>query len=62
MVYWRSRGIFGARKKKKSDVDLTSSIHVDLTSFIIDHGQQPMKMHTEVTLLYKAQYDTVKTA
>ena len=23
---------------------------------IIDYGQQPMKMHTEITLLYKIQY------
>ena len=23
---------------------------------LIDHGQQPMKMHTEVTLLYKRPY------
>ena len=23
---------------------------------LIDHGQQPMKMHTEVTLLYKYKY------
>ena len=23
---------------------------------LIDHGQQPMKMHTEVTLLYKYIY------
>ena len=46
MVYWR---IFGAWKKKNksADVDLTSSV---------DHGQQPMKMHIEVTLLYKYLY------
>ena len=23
---------------------------------LIDHGQQPMKLHTEVTLLYKIKY------
>ena len=26
---------------------------------LIDHGQQPMKMHTEVTLLYKYYLRTV---
>ena len=25
---------------------------------LIDHGQQPMKMHTEVTLLYKSHYNS----
>ena len=24
---------------------------------LIDHGQQPMRMHTEVTLLYKLKYN-----
>ena len=41
---------FGAWKKKNksADVYLTSSVCP-----LIDHGQQPMKIHTEVTLLYK---------
>ena len=26
---------------------------------LIDHGQQPMKMHTEVTLLYKYKYTVI---
>ena len=39
--------IFGARKKKKKSAD------VICVCPLIDHGQQPMKMHTEVTLLYK---------
>ena len=45
--------IFGARKKKNKsvDVDLTPSV-----CSLIDPGQQPMKMHTEVTLLYKLVY------
>ena len=28
---------------------------------LIDHGQQPMKMHTEVMLLYKIKYTTMET-
>ena len=46
MIYWR---IWGAWKKKNkpADVDLTPSVCV-----LIDHSQQPMQMHTEVTLLY----------
>ena len=52
MVYWR---ILGHGKRKTSPltwygVDLTSSVCP-----LIDHGQQPMKMHTEVTL-YKLVY------
>ena len=27
---------------------------------LIDHGQQPMKMHTEVTLLYKMEFGPTK--
>ena len=33
-----------------TDVDFTPRVCV---CRLIDHGQQPMKMHTEVTLLYK---------
>ena len=49
MVYLR---IFGGMKKEKQlvcwrDICVCPSI---------DHGQQPMKMHTEVTLLYKLLY------
>ena len=55
MVYWT---ILGACKKKNilltwSDVDLTSSVCV---CPLVGHGKQPMKMHTEVTLLYKIIY------
>ena len=36
-----------------SDMDLTPSVCP-----LIHHGQQPMKMHTEVTLLYKYRLNT----
>ena len=41
MIYW---SILRAWKKTWADVDLTPSV--------CHHGQQPTKMHTEVTLLY----------
>ena len=48
MVYWR---IFGAWKKKNKSADVIwhgfDAIYV---CSLIDHGQQPMKMRTEVTL------------
>ena len=49
---WKGFRNLGARKKKhrSADVDLTSSMCVCL---LAEHGQQPMKMHTEFTLLYK---------
>ena len=55
MVYWR---ILGHEKRKTSPltwygVDLTPSVCV---CPLIDHGQQPMKTHTEVTLLHKELY------
>ena len=43
---------FGAWKKKNKSADVSDVICV---CPLIDHGQQPMKMHTEVTLLYKVQ-------
>ena len=49
MVYWR---IFGAREKENKSANVMwrrfDSICV---CSLIDHGQQPMKMQTEVTLL-----------
>ena len=33
-------------------MDLTSSVCVCVCP-LLDHSEQPMKMHTEVTLLYK---------
>ena len=49
MVYWK---IFGAWKKKQVRWrDLTW-----IWRHFNGHGQQPMKMHTEVTLLYNHFY------
>ena len=49
MVYWR---IFSAweKRNKSADIDFTPSVCVSF----IDHGQQPLKMHTEIMLLYNA--------
>ena len=42
---------------KKRATGLLTWYGVDLTSSVCaDHGQQPMKMHTEVTLLYNSIY------
>ena len=38
------------KKEKNKSADVLTMICV---CPLIDHGQQPMKMHTEVTLLYK---------
>ena len=54
MVYWRT---FGAWKKKNKSADVIwRGFDVIRVCPLIDHGQQPMKMHTEVTLLYKLWY------
>ena len=58
MVYWR---ILGHEKRTTnpltwSDVVLKPSVCVCVCVCVcafIDHGEQPMKMHREVTLLYK---------
>ena len=51
MVYWKFL------KKNKfpdvSDVGLTPSMCMRP---LINHGQQPVKMHTEITLLFKYKY------
>ena len=39
------------KKNKSADVTLTPSVCP-----LIDHGQQPMEMHREVTLLYNISY------
>ena len=56
MVYWR---ILGAWKKKNKSADVIwrgfDAICVCVCP-LIDHGQQPMKTHTEVTLLHKELY------
>ena len=51
MIYWR---IWGAWKKKNKSADVIWR-HLCMCP-LIDHGQQPMKMHTEVALLYKLLY------
>ena len=55
MVYWR---ILGGMKKEKQVCcrDLTWIWRHLCVCPLIDHGQQPMKMHTEVTLLYELYY------
>ena len=50
MVSWR---IFGAWKKKNKSADVIwRGFDAICVCPLIDHGQQPMKMPTEVTLLY----------
>ena len=45
---------FGAWKKKNKSADVIwRGFDAICVRPLIDHGQQPMKMHTEVTLLYK---------
>ena len=54
MVYWR---IFGAWKKKNKSADVIwRGFDVICVCPLIGHVQQPMKMHTEVTLLYNTLY------
>ena len=54
MVYWR---IFGAWKKKNKSADVIwRGFDAICVCPLIDHGQQPMKMPTEVTLLYDRKY------
>ena len=54
MVYWR---ILGAWKKKNKSADVIwRGFDAICVLYIIDHGEQPMKMHTEVTLLYTEYY------
>ena len=54
-VYWK---IFGVCKTKNKSTDVIwRGIDAICVSPLIDHGQQPMKIHkelTEVTLLYKS--------
>ena len=46
MVYWK---ILEAWKKKNK----SAVFDANCVCLLIDHGQQPMEMHTEVKLLYK---------
>ena len=50
----------GARKKKNKSADVIwRGFDVICVCPLIDHGQQPMKMHTEVTLLYKLPFSLI---
>ena len=50
MVYW---SILGPRKKKNKSADVIwHRLDAICVCLLIDHGQQQMKMHTEVTLFY----------
>ena len=53
MVYWR---IWGASKKKKQSADVIWRGFDTICVCHQDYGQQAMKMHTEVMLLYKYLY------
>ena len=50
--------VLGGMKKEKQVHwrDLTWIWRHLCVCHLIDHGQQPMKMHTEVTLLYNVKY------
>ena len=54
MVYWRISGQW-KNKNKSADVISWRGFHVIRVCVVplIDHDQQPMEMHTEVTLLYE---------
>ena len=52
MVYWRTWWIFGAWKKENKSTDVIWRAWRHLCMCVIDHGQQPMEIHTEVMLLY----------
>ena len=56
MVYWT---IWGAWKKKNESADVIWHGFDTICVCHQDHGQQPMKMHTEVMLSYKYLY-TIK--
>ena len=48
---------FGAWKKKKNSADVIwHGFDIICVCPLIDHGQQPMEVHTEVMLLYKILY------
>ena len=47
--------VYTKKKNKSADV-IWRGFDVICVCPLIDHSQQPMKMHTEVTLLYKCQY------
>ena len=54
MFYWR---IFGAWEKKNKSADVIwRGFDAICVCPLIDHGEQPMKMHTGVTLLYNSKY------
>ena len=50
MVYWRILGTW-KNKNKSADV-IWRGFDVICVCHLIDHGQQPMKMPSEVMLLY----------
>ena len=53
MVYWRSCGMFRACMEKTIKASQLTRIWRHLWLYrLIYNGQQPMKMHTEITLLY----------
>ena len=56
MVYC-IKEFWGAWKKKNKSTDVIwRGFDAICVCPLIDHGQQPMKMHTEVTLLYNVKY------
>ena len=54
MVYWQILGAW--KKKNKFARVIWRAFDVICVGPLTDHGQQPMKMHTEVTLLYNKKH------
>ena len=51
------KDFWGMKKEEKKSADVIwRGFDAICVCLLIDHGQQPMKMHTEVTLLYKYIY------